>query len=94
MVGVRLSLTATLTIDQVGAMQHSGLPSAQRPSDTRSILWETIFSDELQEDDPVWKEYVEVAAAFDTRMVDEWNKTLDVILVFVSDCPSFRPAAC
>jgi hypothetical protein len=38
----------------------------------------------LDEDDPVWKEYVDTARDFDNKMIDEWNKLLDVTLVFVS----------
>jgi hypothetical protein len=40
--------------------------------------------DNIEEDDPVWKQYVDAARVFDTNMIDEWNKFLDVILVFVS----------
>ena len=34
-------------------------------------------------DDPLWKEYVEKAEEFDKRMIDDWNKIVDVILVYV-----------
>jgi hypothetical protein len=49
---------------------------------------DATFSDiafpQIEEDDPVWKQYEDTARAFDTRMIDEWNKCLDVNLVFVS----------
>ena len=46
-------------------------------------VWNDLFKNKVEKDDPLWKEYVEKAAAFDTRMVDEWNKIVDVILVYV-----------
>lgn len=33
----------------------------------------------------VWSEYVEAASEYDTRAVDDWNSSVDVILIFVSD---------
>jgi hypothetical protein len=47
-------------------------------------FWHHNFNDKINEDDPIWKEYVKVAIASDMRMVDDWNKILDAILVFVS----------
>jgi Family of unknown function (DUF6535) len=38
----------------------------------------------IKKDDSVWKTYVDQARKFDQTMVEEWNKFLDVILVFVS----------
>ena len=35
---------------------------------------------QCEKDDPFWKEYLDEAAAFDVRMVDEWNKTIDVLV--------------
>ena len=37
----------------------------------------------VEKDDSLWKEYLDKAAAFDTRMVDELNKIVDVLLVYV-----------
>jgi hypothetical protein len=52
---------------------------------SRSGLFsEERVCDKVEQNDPVWKEYVDEARIFDTRMVDEWNKFLDVTLVFVS----------
>jgi hypothetical protein len=34
-------------------------------------------------DDPLWKEYLDKAAVFDVRMVDELNKIVDSLLVYV-----------
>lgn len=54
------------------------------------ILWSTsseisdnIFKYKVEKDDPLWKQYVEKAALFDERMVDQWNKIVDVLLVYV-----------
>ena len=46
-------------------------------------IWSNILKDEVEKDDPLWKEYLDKAAAFDVRMVDEWNKIVDVLLVYV-----------
>ena len=40
--------------------------------------------DKIEEDDPIWKDYVVAAQDYDKKMIEEWNKFLDVILVFVS----------
>ena len=42
-----------------------------------------ILKDNVEKDDPLWKEYVERAAVFDVRMMDEWNRIVDVLLVYV-----------
>ena len=46
--------------------------------------WDDIFNDGVEEDDTLWKEYLEEAAKFDRCKIDEWNKIVDVILVYVS----------
>lgn len=51
---------------------------------TPSEIWNNILSkDDVEKDDPLWKEIIEKAAVFDVRMLDEWNKTIDVVLVYV-----------
>ena len=50
---------------------------------TPSDIWNIILKDNVEKDDPLWNEYLEKAAAFDERMVDEWNKIVDVLLVYV-----------
>ena len=51
---------------------------------TPSEIWNNIlFKDDVEKDDPLWKEIIEKAAVFDVRMLDEWNKTIDVVLVYV-----------
>ena len=45
--------------------------------------WNNVLKGNVEKDDPFWKEYLDKAAVFDTRMVDEWNKTVDVLLIFV-----------
>jgi hypothetical protein len=44
-----------------------------------------IFKDQIEKDDPLWKIYIDETNLFDKGMIDEWNKIIDVILVFVSD---------
>lgn len=39
----------------------------------------------VEKEDPLWTLYLDKAAVFDTRMVDEWNKIVDVLLVYVGD---------
>ena len=46
-------------------------------------IWDNILKDNVEKDDRVWQEYVDKAAVFDERMVDEWNKIVDVLLVYV-----------
>jgi len=43
-----------------------------------------VFDGSVEDDDSIWREYVEAATAFDTKMVENWNKILDVILVFIA----------
>jgi hypothetical protein len=50
---------------------------------TTSEIWDNILKDNVGKDDPLWKEYLDKAAVFDVRMVDEWNKIVDVLLVYV-----------
>ena len=38
---------------------------------------------DVEKDDPLWKEYLDKAAVFDARMLDELNKIVDVLLVYV-----------
>jgi hypothetical protein len=53
-------------------------------STTPSEIWNDILKDNVEKDDPLWKEYLDKAAVFDVRrMVDEWNKIVDVLLVYV-----------
>ena len=42
------------------------------------------LKDNVEKDDPLWKEYVDKAAVFDVRTVDEWNRIVDVLLVYVN----------
>ncbi|KDR65507.1 hypothetical protein GALMADRAFT_217532 [Galerina marginata CBS 339.88] len=44
--------------------------------------WHHIFEHSVQEDDPLWKAYIKEAALFDNRMIDEWNKIIDTVLVY------------
>ena len=42
-----------------------------------------ILEGNVEKDDSLWETYLDKTAAFDARMVDEWNKTVDVVLVYV-----------
>jgi hypothetical protein len=53
-------------------------------TDTPSEIWNNILKGDVKMDDPLWKEYLDKAAVFDARMVDELNKIVDVLLVYVS----------
>ena len=50
---------------------------------TSSEIWNDILKNKVEKDDPLWNEYLDKAAAFDERMVDEWNKIVDALLVYV-----------
>jgi hypothetical protein len=52
-------------------------------STTPSEIWNNILKDNVGKDDPLWNEYLDKSGAFDVRMVDEWNKIVDVLLVYV-----------
>ena len=58
-------------------------PFSMSDSTAPSEVWNNILKDNVGKDDPLWKEYLDKAAVFDVRMVDEWNKIVDVLLVFV-----------
>jgi hypothetical protein len=51
---------------------------------TQPSFWKSFLDTRIEQDNVVWKECVEAANAFDTRMINEWNKILDVVMVFVS----------
>ena len=40
--------------------------------------------DGIERDDELWTQYVSITTDADKRMVDEWMKLIDTILVFVS----------
>ena len=52
-------------------------------STTPSEIWKKILKDNVEKDDSLWNEYLDKAAVFDVRMIDEWNKIVDVLLVYV-----------
>ena len=52
-------------------------------STTLSEIWDNILKGNVKKDDSLWKLYLDKAAVFDVRMVDEWNKIVDVLLVYV-----------
>ena len=48
-----------------------------------NVFNRNILKDNVKKDDPVWQEYLDKAAVFDEHMVDEWNKIVDILLVYV-----------
>ena len=50
---------------------------------TPSDIWNDILKGDVKKDDPLWKEYLDKAAVFDACMLDELNKIVDVLLVYV-----------
>ena len=53
------------------------------PVVTPSEIWNDLLKGNVEKDDPLWKEYLDKAAVFDARMMDELNKIVDVLLVYV-----------
>ena len=53
------------------------------PVTTTSEISNKILKGDVGKDDPLWKEYLDKAAVFDARLVDELNKIVDVLLVYV-----------
>jgi hypothetical protein len=41
------------------------------------------MGDELAPDSNVWRTYIAAAGSHDKDMVDSWNQSLDVLLIFV-----------
>lgn len=49
----------------------------------RSKRWSEMFRAQFDDEDPLWSDYLSMAEKFDTRFVDDLNKIVDVILVYV-----------
>jgi len=58
------------------------IPSGR--GETPSGGWSELFKQSVEKNDPLWKDYIKEAAVFDNRMIDEWNKIIDTVLVYVS----------
>jgi len=43
----------------------------------------------VQDDDILWTQYLKVASDADTRLVKDWTKVIDVLLVFVRSYSPF-----
>ncbi|CAE6474198.1 unnamed protein product [Rhizoctonia solani] len=75
-------------IDQSTEAKIQPDPFQQAPSKTHQIddPWSVRdeYGAELTKDARVWKVYVKEADKSDTELVDGWNKSLDVILVFAA----------
>ena len=76
-----LSQRSSIPLLPVSTRDPTSTPDTASTSDT--IFSENSFN-KIEKDDNIWKDYVDAARKYDERMVDEWNKFLDVILVFVS----------
>jgi len=59
------------------------LPKVDISETTLSENWSNIFNGHVGKDDPLWAEYLKKANSFDLHIVDDWNKIVDVILVYV-----------
>ena len=59
-------------------MDHAYMPQPTLPDTSTDI-----FNKPVQKDDSLWKEYIEKATKFDERIIEDWNKIVDVTLVFV-----------
>ena len=54
------------------------------PSDSHQLLKGASQSEgEVNEDDEIWIKYLEIAEASDKRMINDWTRVVDSILVFV-----------
>jgi hypothetical protein len=51
--------------------------------DSWSKRWTKVFTKCIENDDPMWSEYLETAHSFDKRLVGDLNKIVDVLLVHV-----------
>ena len=74
-------------------MVYATSPQFPTPSGHKADISESTSS-EIFKDDPLWEEYVKQAAEFDGRMVDKWNKIVDVILVYVSVSCNLHDISC
>lgn len=61
-----------------------------RHSSTASGMSDSIAGG-IQQDDEVWTRYLAVASIVDSRMIDDWTKIIDVILVYVRPPLYARP---
>jgi len=61
----------------------SSLPQFSSSTHTDDMPQSTLPDMSTQEYDPFWKEYLEKATSFDAKIIEDWNKIVDVTLVFV-----------
>jgi len=76
-----------LSSDHSPSHSRSSSSSCLLPSglaDAPSGGWRHLFEQSVEKNDPLWKDYIKEAAVFDNRMIDEWNKIIDAVLVYVS----------
>jgi hypothetical protein len=90
MIPSTLFTTQRPIVDLLIAMAYATSPT---PSGHKTVISESTSS-EIFKDDPLWEGYVKQAAEFDGRMVDEWNKIVDVILVYVSISCNLHDISC
>jgi len=61
---------------------------------TSSEKWSDIFKGQVGMEDSLWTEYLKRANSFDERTVDEWNKIVDVILIYVGILCNLHDISC
>ena len=61
------------------------LPEERLDTDFRKKYPPDKFGEEFEPNARVWKVYRDEALEYDNAQLDEWNKTLDILLIFV--CP-------
>ncbi|CEL63373.1 hypothetical protein RSOLAG1IB_10709 [Rhizoctonia solani AG-1 IB] len=83
------------TIEEIPEEEHCAADAQTKPHDAQQARYRVYQADdpmlepdeygaELTKDARVWKVYVKEADRWDAELVDGWNKSLDVILVFAA----------
>jgi len=74
---------STSNLSQLSSSTQTGNSFQPTNSDKFRV---NIFNEpvpELPVHDELWEKYVEKATSFDERIIEDWNKIVDVTLVFV-----------
>lgn len=54
------------------------------PAQSSPKRWSELFTAaHVENEDKLWSDYLTKADAFDKRLVEDWNKIVDVILIYV-----------
>ncbi|KAF8151672.1 hypothetical protein B0H34DRAFT_678247 [Crassisporium funariophilum] len=66
-------------------MASRGPTSFSKDKVPASTDWEkTIFRDGVEDDDDIWTQYLKIASEFDNRMLDDWTRIVDTMLIYVA----------